>query len=165
MAFAFDEKSIQDFKRWEKKFPQNADGKRSLVIPALWISQKQFGYINRDVVDYVASMTETEPLHVWGVATFYTMFHKEKTGRHVLQFCTNISCSLMGNDQIMLNVCKKLNVKPGETTSDGLFTVLEVECLGACGCSPTLQVNDKYHEHITEDEVDKLISSIRSRAL
>lgn len=164
MGFTFSENSMTEFHRWEKKFPQNADGKRSLVIPCLWIAQRQNGYISREVVEYVARLTETEPLHVWGVATFYTLYQKEKTGKNILQFCTNVTCSLLGGDQIFLNTCKKLGIKPGETTSDGLFTAIEVECLGACGSSPTLQINDTYHLHMTDAEVDRLISEMRKQS-
>jgi NADH-quinone oxidoreductase subunit E len=163
MAFSFSESSTKEFHKWEKKFPENPDGRRSLVIPALWISQWQNGYIDRDVVNYVAEITQTEPLHVWGVATFYTLFKKEKTGKFLLQFCTNITCSLMDGDQIFVNICKKLGVKPGEITSDGMFTAVEVECLGACGSSPTLQINDKYYIHMTEAEVEKLIAEFRGK--
>ena len=162
-AFVFNEESMKEFKRWSKKFPETKEGSRSLVIPALWIAQRQFGYISRDVVDYVATITETEPLHVWGVVTFYTLFKKEKTGKHMLQFCTNVTCSLLGGDQIFVNACKKLGIKPGETTKDGLFTAIEVECLGACGSSPTLQVNDAYYTNMTDEEVDKIIASLRNK--
>ncbi|MDH4262873.1 MAG: NAD(P)H-dependent oxidoreductase subunit E [Spirochaetia bacterium] len=161
MAFSFNESSMNEFHKWGKKFPENPEGRRSLVIPALWISQWQNGYISKDVVNYVAEITGTEPLHVWGVTTFYTMFKREKTGKFFLQFCTNITCTLMGADQIFVNTCKKLGIKPGETTSDGKFTAVEVECLGACGSSPTLQVNDKYYTHMTESEVEKLIAEFR----
>jgi len=161
MAFSFNESSTREFQKWEKKFPQNPDGRRSLVIPALWISQWQHGYITREIIHYVAELTQTEPLHVWGVATFYTLFKKEKTGKFLLQFCTNISCSLMGGDQVFVNTCKKLGVKAGETTSDGLFTAVEVECLGACGESPTVQVNNKYYTQMTDEEVDKLVNQLR----
>jgi len=162
-SFEFDADSMKEFKRWKKKFPPTPEGTRSLVIPALWISQRQTGYISREVVDYVAEVTETEPLHVWGVATFYTLFHKEKPGKHLLQFCTNVTCSLLGADEIFVNTCKKLGIKPGETTKDGMFTALEVECLGACGNSPTLQVDDTYHIHMTDDEVDNIIKSLRGK--
>ncbi|MDH4200773.1 MAG: NADH-quinone oxidoreductase subunit NuoE [Spirochaetia bacterium] len=164
MNFSFNESSMNEFRRWEKKFPEDPAGRRSLVIPALWISQWQHGYISRDVINYVAEITQTEPLHVWGVATFYTLFKKEKTGKFLLQFCTNITCSLMGGDQVFVNTCKKLGVKAGETTRDGMFTAVEVECLGACGESPTLQVNEKYYTHMTDDEVEKLVADLRKMA-
>jgi len=163
MAFTFNESSMKEFQKWEKKFPQNPEGRRSLVIPALWISQWQHGYVDRDIVNYVAEITQTEPLHVWGVATFYTLYNKEKKGKFLLQFCTNITCSLLGGDEIFVNTCKKLGIKPGETTSDGMFTALEVECLGACGSSPTLQVNDKYYVNMTDAEVDRLIAQFRGK--
>jgi len=163
MAFEFTEGSKNEFKRWEAKFPNDTDGRRSLVIPALWISQKQNGYITTEIVEYIAGIVGTDPLHVWGVATFYTMFNKEKTGRHVLEFCTNITCTLLGNGELMLGTCKKLGIKPGETTADGKFTVREVECLGACGESPTLQVDqERYMVKLTESDIDQLIASLQN---
>ena len=151
------------FRRWEKKFPENAEGKRSLVIPALWIGQRQNGFISKEVVHYVAELTGTEPLHVWGVATFYTMFLKEKSGKNIIHFCTNITCTLMGSEELMLSTCKKLGISPGETTSDGLVTVLEAECLGACGESPTVQVNHtQYMVKVTENDIEKLIQTLKT---
>jgi len=163
MGFTFNEQSKQEFSRWEKKFPANKEGKQSLVIPGLWIAQRQNGWVNQEVVKYVAEMTETEPLHVWGVATFYTMFHKKEVGKTLFQFCTNIACGLYDGDKFMMNTCKKLGISPGETTSDGRFTVLEVECLGACGEAPVVQINDKYHTHMTEQELENLINQYGSK--
>lgn len=164
MTFTFNETSQREYTKWQKKFPDDTDGKRSLVIPALWISQKQNGWINRDVVDYVAEITQTEPLHVWGVATFYTMFQKEKVGKHLLQFCTNISCGLNGGEELMEHTCKKLGVRPGETTKDGNFTVFEVECLGACGNAPVMQLDDKYCLDLKEEDINKLIEELKQHA-
>jgi len=162
MAFQFTDSSMNEFKRWEAKFPSDPDGKRSLVIPGLWISQKQNGFINNDVVDYVAQISGTDPMHVWGVATFYTMFNKEKTGKHVLEFCSNITCTILGGEELMHKTCKKLGINPGETTADGQFTVREVECLGACGESPTMQIDqERYMVHITENDINQLIDSLR----
>lgn len=160
MAFAFNDVSKKEFEKWQKKFPNDANGKRSLVIPGLWLSQRQNGWISRDVVDYVAEITGTTPMHVWGVATFYTMFNKEPVGKTLLQFCTNISCGLGGGEELMKHACKKLGINKGATTADGRFTVMEVECLGACGTAPVIQVNDAYHEQMTIEKLDQLINQL-----
>ena len=161
MSFIFNDISMKEFEVWRKKFPDNPDGLRSLVIPALRLAQRQCGWISPDVVDYVAVITGTEPLHVWGVATFYTMFNKEPVGRHLLQFCTNISCGLLGGEDLVTHACRRLGIENGMTTDDGNFTVIEVECLGACGNAPVVQVNDRYHENMTIEKLDELITSLK----
>lgn len=162
MSFVFNDTSMNEFNIWKKKFPDDADGHRSLVIPALRLAQRQTGWISIDVVDYVAEITGTEPLHVWGVATFYTMFNKEPVGKNLLQFCTNISCGLMGGEDLVSRACGLLGIKTGETTPDGLFTIMQVECLGACGNAPVVQVNDRYHENMTIEKLEELIKSIQN---
>ena len=160
MAFAFNDVSKKEFEKWQKKFPNDENGRRSLVIPALWMGQRQNGWISRDVVDYIAGITGTTPMHVWGVATFYTMFNKEPVGKTLLQFCTNISCGLNGGDELMKHACSRLGVSKGGTTADGRFTIMEVECLGACGTAPVVQVNDTYHENMTREKLDQLIDQL-----
>ncbi len=161
MAFAFNEVISKEFEKWKKKFSVDENGMRSLVIPALQLSQKQNGWISPDVVDYVAGLTGTEPLHVWGVATFYSMFNKEPVGKNLLQFCTNISCGLLGGEELAGHACKKLGIGTGQTTPDGKFTVIEVECLGACGTAPVVQVNDRYYESMTKEKLDGLIDRLQ----
>jgi NADH-quinone oxidoreductase E subunit len=158
MSFVFNDVAMKEFEIWKKKFPDNPDGRRSLVIPALRLAQRQAGWISMNVVEYVAEITGTEPLHVWGVATFYTMFNKEPVGRYLLQFCTNISCGLLGGEELVSHACRKLGIDKEMTTPDGMFTIKEVECLGACGNAPVVQVNDKYYENMTIEKLDSLIN-------
>lgn len=164
MSFVYNDTAMKDFNLWKKKFPDDTDGHRSLVIPALRLAQRQAGWISPEIVDYVAEITGTDPLHVWGVATFYTMFNKEPVGSHLLQFCTNVSCGLLGGDDLVSHACGRLGIKKGETTADGIFTVMEVECLGACGNAPVMQVNDRYHENMTAEKLDALIDELRNNA-
>jgi len=161
MSFVFNEVNMKEFETWKTRFPDNPEGRRSLVIPALRLAQRQSGWVNPDIAEYVASITGTEPLQVWSVATFYTMFNKEPVGRFMLQFCTNISCGLLGGDDLVSHACKSLGVVKGKTTSDGAFTVMEVECLGACGNAPVVQVNDRYHENMTIEKLDALINNLK----
>lgn len=161
MAFAFNDVIKKEFKKWQDKFPGDENGRRSLVIPALRLSQKQNGWISAEVVEYVADLTGTEPLHVWGVATFYTMFNTAPVGKNLLQFCTNISCGLTGGEDLVGHACARLGIGTGQTTSDGKFTVMEVECLGACGTAPVVQVNDTYYEKMTREKLDSLIDTLQ----
>ncbi len=162
MSFAYTDVSMKEFQELQKNFPGDAKGKMSLVIPALWLSQRQNGWINGDVVEYVAGLTGTEPLHVWGVATFYSMFNKEPVGKTLLQFCTNISCGLLGGNELIQHACSRLGIEKGGTTQDKKFTIFEVECLGACGTAPVVQVNDTYHENMTMEKLDSLIDQMSS---
>ncbi len=162
MSFVFNDVMMKEFNIWKSQFPDNTEGLRSLVIPALRLAQKQNGWINMDVVEYVAGITGTEPLQVWSTATFYTMFNKEPVGKHLLQFCTNISCGLTGGEDLVAYACRKLGVGTGCITSDGNFTILEVECLGACGNAPVVQVNDRYHENMTIEKLDALINTLQN---
>ncbi len=162
MSFVFNDVMMKEFNLWSIKFPDNPEGRRSLVIPALRLAQKQAGWISMDVVNYVAEITGTEPLQVWSTATFYTMFKKEPVGNNLLQFCNNISCGILGGEELILHACRKLGIEKGSTTADGRFTILEVECLGACGHSPVVQVNDRYHENMTIDKLDELIYTLQN---
>lgn len=161
MSFAFNEVSAKEFAKWTVKFPDNADGRRSLVIPALRIAQRQHGWINMDVVEFIAELTGVAPMDVWGVATFYTMFNTVPVGRILLQFCNNISCGLNDSEKLIEHACARLGIKSGETTPDGLFTIMEVECLGDCGNAPVVQVNDRYHERMTAAKLDELINKLK----
>ncbi len=161
MSFAFNDISGKEFAKWKVKFPDSAEGRRSLVIPALRIAQRQHGWINMDVVEFVAGLTGVAPMDVWGVATFYTMFNKEPVGRILLQFCNNISCGLNGSEKLIEHACARLGIKSGETTPDGQFTIMEVECLGDCGNAPVVQVNDRYHEKMTAAKLDELIDKLK----
>jgi hypothetical protein len=99
---------------------------------------------------------------VYEVATFYTMFNLDKMGKHVLSVCTNISCSLRGSDKVIEHLESRLNIKLGETTKDGLFSIKEVECMAACGGAPMLEVNKVYHENLTSEKIDQILSDIAS---
>ncbi len=138
------------------KYPQ----KRSALIPSLHLVQKELGYISQDTMREVAEIFEISPNEVHEVTSFYTMFHRNPVGKYVLQVCTNISCQLCNAEDIMAHLTKKLGIKPGETSADGKYTLLEVECLGSCGTSPVVQINDDYHEELTPEKLDKILDSL-----
>lgn len=138
------------------KYPR----KRSALIPSLHLVQKELGYISGDTMADIAQIFELSPNEVHEVTSFYTMFYKKPVGKYVLQVCTNISCQLCNAEGIMAHLKERLGIKPGETTEDKRFTLLEVECLGSCGTSPVVQINDDYHEDLTPERLDAILDSL-----
>jgi NADH-quinone oxidoreductase subunit E len=138
-----------------------ADQRASAIMPVLWIAQARFGFVSEEAIELVARSIDVPETDVAGVATFYTMFHLEPVGRHVLQVCCTLSCSLMGAERIVRYIERKLGIGVGETTKDGRFTLKKVECLASCGTAPMLQVNERaFHENLTEADVDRLLESL-----
>ena len=135
----------------------------SAILPVLYLAQKEFGYISDDVVRYIAELLNVSAVRIAGVASFYTMYNKKSVGRYHMQICHNLSCSLDGSEELIRFVQEKLSIKSGETTSDGLFTLTEVECLGACGEGPIIQVNDDYHVKMTKESTGELIESLKKQ--
>jgi NADH-quinone oxidoreductase subunit E len=135
--------------------------RRSAVMPALWLAQKRFGFLSKEAVAAVARALEQPEPEVAAVATFYSMYNLAPVGRHLLQVCMTLSCSLMGADALMAHLEKKLGIASGQTTSDGRFTLRRVECLASCGTGPCLQVNeDVYQESLDAAAVDRLLDSL-----
>jgi NADH-quinone oxidoreductase subunit E len=129
----------------------------------LWLAQVKFGYLPPEVIQLVADSLDLPYAHVYGVATFYTQYFKEKTGSYVLDMCTCFSCQVVGGYDMLHHVCDKLGIHEGETTEDGVFTVRQAECLGACGSGPMLQVhNGPYVFNLTREKLDSLIEDLRS---
>ena len=135
--------------------------KRSAVLPVLWIVQREFGWVSPAGLKLAARLVELPEPEVFGIATFYTMFNMQPVGRHHLQVCMTLSCSLMGADRLFRHLEKKLGVGHGETTPDGRFTLRRVECLAACGGGPCLQANFDYHENLDEAQADALLETLK----
>ncbi len=136
--------------------------KQAALLPTLWLAQKEFGWISREAVDYVASLLSLSPAFVWGVVTFYTMFHRAPVGKHHLQFCTSISCHLNGAEKVYAACRKKLgDLAPGGTTADGKITVTEVECLAQCDRAPAVQVNEEDFFYVTEEKLDDFLKGLK----
>ncbi len=138
------------------KYPQ----KRSALIPSLQIAQKEAGYLSSDTLREISAIFELSPSEVNEVASFYTMFYKKPVGKYVIQACTNISCMLCNAEEIMAHLTKRLGIEPGETTPDQKYTLMEVECLGSCGTSPVVQINEKYYEDLTPEKIDAILDSL-----
>jgi NADH-quinone oxidoreductase subunit E len=138
-----------------------ADRPASAVLPVLWLAQEQFGFISEEAVQLVARSIGITDSEVSAVATFYTMFHLAPVGRHLIQFCCTLTCSLMGAETLVRHIEKRLGIAVGETTADGRYTLKKVECLAACGGAPMMQVNETYYENLDEAAVDRILDGLR----
>ncbi len=153
----FTEKNLKKLDELKKKYPTN----KALTLSALWIAQEQFGWLSEDTMKYVAEQINVPFNHVYSVASFYTMYNKKPVGKFHIQVCTNISCQLLGSEKIVDFLCTKLGVKKNEITSDGKYSVSEVECLGSCGTAPVMQINDDYYETLTVEKIDAILANIK----
>jgi len=152
----FSEEKLKEVEAIIARYPEGRQ--KSALIPVLHLAQNEFGgWLSRATMDYVASLLQLKPIEVYEVATFYTMFHTKPVGKYVFQVCQTGPCMLNGSDQILDYIKEKLNISIGETTSDGLFTLEAVECLGACGYAPMMQLGKTYKEHLTKEKVDQII--------
>ena len=140
------------------KYP--AERKRSALIPLLVLVQRERGWIDNPGVNFLAHFLDLEVTDVWETATFYSMLNMRPVGRHHIQICKTLSCRIMGEPQITDHICSELGIHPGETTEDGKFTVSLVECLGSCGTAPMMQIGFDYHEDLTTEKVDQILSSL-----
>ena len=157
MSFAFDAPRSRRFKALVHQYPD----KRSLALPLLHMAQEQEGYLSRDVLVALAEMLKISPAELFDTVSFYTMFNLEPKGKYLLQVCQTLSCSLAGADQVVDHIGAKFNLRPGETTTDGRFSLLKVECLGSCGTAPVVQINDDYYEKMTVDKVDRVLDKLQ----
>ena len=140
-----------------------ADQRRSAVLPALYLVQSQQGYITANAMRHVAALLGITPADVEDVVSFYTMFFTRPVGRFVLQVCRTLSCALNGAERVTEELAAKLGVKPGETDPTGTFTLIEVECLGACDRAPVVMVNDAWHERLNPQDAAKLVDDLKAR--
>lgn len=149
----------KDIDVWVAKFP--AEQKRSAVIPALTLVQDKEGYLSTAMMDAVAHYLSMPNIAVYEVATFYSMFDLKPRGKHKICVCTNVSCMLRGSEQVVEHLKKKLNIDFNETTEDKEFTLRHVECLGACGGAPAMQIDKTYYENLTSERIDEILAKTR----
>lgn len=140
------------------KYPP--ERKRSAIIPLLFLVQRERGWVDMPSVAYVANKLELQITDVWETATFYSMLNLKPVGKHHIQICKTLSCKIMGEPEITEHICNRLDIKPGETTPDGRFTVAMVECLGSCGTAPMLQIGFDYYEDLTVEKVDQILDRL-----
>ena len=138
---------------------------KSALLPLLHLAQDSFGgWLSAETMDYVAQILQIKPIEVYEVATFYSMYNTKPVGKYLFEVCQTGPCMLNGSDNIIDYIGKTLGIKPGETTADGLFTLKTVECLGACGYAPMMQLGKHYREHLTKEKVDAIIAECRTAA-
>ena len=159
-TIAFKPETLTQVHKIIGRYPE--DKKKSALIPILHLAQNDFGgWLDVPVMDYVAEILSIKPIEVYEVATFYTMFNMKPVGKYVLEVCQTGPCMLNGSDDIINHIKETLNIKNGETTADGLFTLKNAECLGACGYAPMMQLGKFYHEHLTKEKVDEILELCR----
>jgi NADH-quinone oxidoreductase subunit E len=138
---------------------------KSAILPILHLAQEHFGgWLSPEVMDYVAQLLHILPVEVYEVATFYSMYNLKPVGKYVFEVCQTGPCMINGSDDIIHYIKEKLNIGIGETTADGMFTLKTVECLGACGYAPMMQLGKSYREHLTKEKVDAIIAECRKTA-
>jgi len=160
-AFAYTAQNRARFEEIVKRYPP--ERRRSAVLPALYLAQQQQGYITANAIRHVAELLGITRADVEDVVSYYTMFYTKPVGRFVLNVCRTLSCAINGAERVTEEICAKLGVRPGETDASGTFTVLEVECLGACDRAPVVMVNDAWHENLQPEAAGKLIDDLRAR--
>ena len=158
----FSDNKLKEVKKIIDRYPQGKQ--KSALIPLLHMAQSEFGgWLSPESMDYIASLLTIDPIEVYEVATFYSMYNLQPVGKHVFEVCQTGPCMLNGSDNIINYIKTKLNIGVGETTEDGLFTLKTVECLGACGYAPMMQLGDHYREHLTKEKVDAIIEECRGK--
>lgn len=158
----FSSEALALIEKMKKRYPEGKH--KSALLPVLHLAQAEFGgWLSADVMDHVAEVLQITPIEVYEVASFYSMFNLQPVGKCVIEVCRTGPCWLMGAEDIIRYLEQKLDVKLGGTTSDGMFTLKAVECLAACGNAPMLQIGECYHEHLTFDKVDKLITEYKEK--
>ena len=157
--FAFNAENRDKARAYIARYPEGRQ--QSAVMPLLDLAQRQEGWVSQAVMDAVADMLSMPPIRVYEVATFYTMFNLRPVGKHHVQVCTNLPCMLRGSDEVVRTCKAALGIEFGQTTADGMFTLSEVECLGACVNAPVMQIDDDYYEDLNSERVEKILETLK----
>lgn len=159
----FTDKALSKVNEIISRYPEGKQ--KSALLPVLHLAQQEFGgWLDVPVMDYVATLLNIEPIEVYEVASFYSMYNLKPVGKYMFEVCQTGPCMLNGSDNIIDYIKEKLNIKVGETTTDGMFTLKTVECLGACGYAPMMQLGNNFREHLTKEKVDAIIEECRAKA-
>ena len=163
MSVQFSSEKLAEAKNIIARYPEGKQ--KSALLPLLHLAQQEFGgWLSVETMNYVASLLNLEPVEVYEVATFYSMYNLKPVGRYMFEVCQTGPCMLNGSDDIIAYIGEKLGIKTGETTADGMFTLKTVECLGACGYAPMMQLGKSYREYLTKEKVDAIIEECRKNA-
>jgi NADH-quinone oxidoreductase subunit E len=159
----FSDHKLKKVQEIMSRYPEGKQ--KSALLPVLHLAQEEFGgWLDVPVMDYVAKLLNIEPIEVYEVASFYSMYNLKPVGKYLFEVCQTGPCMLNGSDNIIAYIKEKLNIRVGETSADGLFTLKTVECLGACGYAPMMQMGKNYREHLTKQKVDEIIAQCRANA-
>jgi len=148
---------MREFEATVARYPK----KEAAMLPVLYLAQREFGHLGPEAIEYVAKLMEQPPARVHGVVSFYTMYNMKPIGRHHIQVCRTLPCALRGAETVTDLLKQKLGIQPGQTSSDGRFTLSEVECLASCGTAPMMQINDDYYENLTEEKINEILESMK----
>src|SRR6187431_1089093 len=163
MSVEFSKEKLDKVAEIIARYPQGKQ--KSALLPVLHLAQDEFGgWLDTPVMDYVATLLKIEPIEVYEVASFYSMYNLKPVGKYLFEVCQTGPCMINGSDDIISYIKSKLNIGVGETTGDGLFTLKTVECLGACGYAPMMQLGNNYREHLTPEKIDNIIEDCRRNA-
>ena len=163
MSVLFSKNSLDKVAEIISRYPEGKQ--KSALLPVLHMAQDEFGgWLDVPVMDYVATLLNIEPIEVYEVASFYSMYNLKPVGKYMFEVCHTGPCMVSGSDSIIDYIKHKLNIGVGETTTDGMFTLKTVECLGACGYAPMMQLGKHYREHLTKAKVDSIIEECRAKA-
>jgi NADH-quinone oxidoreductase E subunit len=157
MSTIFTQEELASIEALKAKYPEP----KAAIMPVLWMAQKKWGWLSEDVMKHVATVMNLPYAHVLGVASFYTMYFKKPMGRHHVQVCTNVSCMLRGGEQLYKHAKERLGIGHNQATADGVFSLEEVECMGACGGAPMIAINETFYENATTSQLDSLLNACR----
>ena len=158
----FSDEALSLCQKLMKRYPEGKQ--KSAILPILHLAQAEFdGWLSAETMDYVASILKIQPIEVYEVASFYSMFNLKPVGKCVIEVCRTGPCWLMGAEDLVKYIEKKLNVKEGQTTADGMFTLKTVECLASCGTAPMMQIGETYHESLTFDKCGKVLDDYQNK--
>jgi NADH-quinone oxidoreductase subunit E len=152
----FDKKMETKIKKILGRYPDSD----AALLPVLWLCQEKWGWISPGIMRAIGDRLDLSPAYIEGVVSFYTMYQRRPPGRYLLQVCTTLSCQLCGTSDLVNHLRRKLDIDFGDTTSDGAFTLIDVQCLGACGEAPVIQINDDYYADLTVDKLDGILDGL-----
>jgi NADH-quinone oxidoreductase E subunit len=156
MEISFNPDELAQIDKVKSKYPSQ----QSAIMDVLWLAQKKWGWISPEIIEYIARLLDLPASSIEGVVSFYTMYFKQPMGKYHIQVCTNISCMLLGGENIYEYIKDKLGIDNHQTTNDGKFSLEEVECMGACGESPMIAINEDYYYNMNKEKIDKLLAEL-----
>ena len=159
MALEFSPETLKKFEATVARYPK----KEAAMLPVLYLAQQEFGHLGPEAIEYVAQLMDQPPVRVHGVVSFYTMYNMKPIGRHHIQVCRTLPCALRGAERVTEELMTALGIEPNGTDASGTFTLMEVECLGACDRAPLVMVNDSWHECLEPEGAKKLVDDLRAR--